>query len=287
MGTWGAGLYDDDDAADLKNAIALVCKVPKPGEELLRILVEMHDRPNPDDEAGAAFWLVAADQFERKKIACPEATTAALRIVASGAELERARQRGADDGFIAARRRVLDELAARLRTPRPARARPVAKKPPDFVLDVGEVFAFPTMRGYACHPYRVASHGPFVADGWGALVVLARGRAFEWLPWCALASLTVDAARKPTLDAVCGASLLFHSQTDGAGRFVPKRAHATLMGLERLGAFRLDAGRAARELSTWSIARAVQYDWTIAYAGFASTVPNLPTGSPLVSLLAK
>jgi hypothetical protein len=38
MGTWSASLYDDDAASDLKNTIALVCKVPGDGERLLSTL---------------------------------------------------------------------------------------------------------------------------------------------------------------------------------------------------------------------------------------------------------
>jgi hypothetical protein len=42
MGTWGASLYDDDEAGDLKNAIAVVCKVPGEGDRLVSLLKEMY-----------------------------------------------------------------------------------------------------------------------------------------------------------------------------------------------------------------------------------------------------
>lgn len=31
MGTWGAGLYEDDTASDLRNSMALVTKIPADG----------------------------------------------------------------------------------------------------------------------------------------------------------------------------------------------------------------------------------------------------------------
>jgi hypothetical protein len=74
----------------------------------------------------------------------------------------------------------------------------------------------------------------------GALAVLATARAFDWLPWVALASLTVNPDRRPTLKEALRGHLIFHSQTHGAGRFIPKPGHAREMGLELLGRMALD-----------------------------------------------
>lgn len=62
-GARGAGLYDDDNALDLKNSIALLAKIPADGERLLQILRRQHPEP------GKVFWRVVADQFERRGIA--------------------------------------------------------------------------------------------------------------------------------------------------------------------------------------------------------------------------
>ena len=75
----------------------------------------------------------------------------------------------------------------------------------------------------------------FKPDGWGAMVVLATGRAFNWLPWVALASLTVKGHRKPTLEEALRARLIFHSQTMGAGRFIPKPEPCTRNGIGTVG----------------------------------------------------
>lgn len=285
MGTWGAALYDDDTANDLRNALAVVCKVPADGDRLLELLAAMYPQRDPADDDGALFWLVTADQFERRGIACRTVATTALSIIDQGTDLTAARARGADEGFLRQRSQVLDELARRLRAPRPLKPRPKAGRPPDAVLETGELFTFPTMSGWALHPHRLAVDPPFVADGWGALVVLATGRAFDWLPWCALAALTVAHDRKPSLDEAMGAKLLFHPQNDGAGLYVPKRAHARTMGLEPLGRVALDQAAVKPRLASMSVATAIQYGWTIAYAGLSSNARNPPIGCELASLL--
>jgi hypothetical protein len=285
MGTWGASLYDDDEAGDLKNAIAAVCKVPGDGDRLLSLLKEMYGARDPASDEGSLFWLVVADQFERRGLRCAEATANALAIIRGGADLARASAHGADAAFIRKRTRVLEELSRRLSAPRPQRQSPKSQKAPELVLEPGEVYAFPTMRGNAWHPYRLASAGAFTPDAWGAMVVLETGRAFEWLPWVALASLSVPPERKPTLEAALAARLIPHPETEGAGRFVPKRAHLRGLGAELVGRVRLDPVRVAPHLSRWPIPRAIQYDWTIAYAAIAPTAAGIEVGCALSSLL--
>lgn len=287
MGTWGAGLYDDDEASDLRNTIALLCKVPASGNQLLSHLKHICGDCDPEADDGALFWLVTADQFERRGVECKEAAAKALAIIASGKDLLSARARGADERFLRKRKVVLEEIAQRLKSPRRSRPRATPRKPPPLVLESGEVYALRTMRGNAWHPYLLESQGAFEPDGWGALVVLATGRAFEWLPWVALASLTVDARRKATFDEALRGRLIFHPDTEGAGRFVPKPGHVRDMNLERLGTAELDARLVQPHLSKWSVERAIQYDWTVAYAAISPTSKSAPKGCPLLGLVKK
>jgi hypothetical protein len=287
MGAWGAALYDDDEACDLRDTVRLVCKVPVSGDKLLEYLKGVYRDCDPKDEEGALFWLVTADQFERRGIECREAASTALSIIRSGSDLESAKKRGADERFMKKRKAVLEELAKRLRSPREVRPRVPPRNPPPLVLETGEIFAFRTMKGHAWHPYWLPSYGPFKPDGWGALVVLATGRAFDWLPWVSLASLTVKATRKATLEEALRARLIFHSQTEGAGRFIPKPSHARGMGLEPLGRVELDDRLVKRQLSKWSIAMAIEYDWTIAYGAISPKSKDSPRGCELSTLIKK
>lgn len=282
MGTWNAGLYDSDSAADLKNTLALLCKVPANGERLLDLLTELLGVSETTD---AQYWLVVADQFEKRGLHSARVQAHALALIDDGIALAQARDSGADAAFLKKRASVLTELGARLRSPRPCKARKTPSKAPEMVLQTGEVYAFPTCGGRAWHPYRLADAAPFVADGWGALVVLDSGRVFDWLPWVALASLTVDSARKPSLADALAGQLIFHLQTDGAGRFVPKRAHAKGLGLERLGTVVLDPGLVAPHLSTMPVQAAIELDWTICYGAIKPESRHVPLGCCLASLI--
>ncbi len=285
MGSAGAKLYQDDQAADLKNTIGLVCKVPVDGDRLLGILVPMYGDTDPSNDDAIVFWLVVADQFERLGIACPQATSTALSLIERQADVARLGALGANDEFLARRRMELDELAQRLRNPRATRSRKTPGKPPEFCVDVGEVYSFSTSRGLACSPYRTPHDGPFVADGWGAMIVLDRGRAFDWLPWCAIASLTVDPSRRPVLEDVRQTQLIVHMQTQGAARCVPKRAHLKAMGAELIGSVALDAQRVAPVLSRWRIVTAIECGWSVATAACSRGVKGPKIGAPLHDLL--
>jgi hypothetical protein len=282
---WGTGLYDDDAAADLRDAIALVTKVPAGGEKLLQILRDMHGAIDVGDVDGQTFWLVMADQFERRGIACAEVTDNAISIVVEGRNLEALKALGADQPTLRKRTKVLTELLGRLRAPRPPKVRNAPRKPPEMILAAGEVFAFPAMRGVASRPWRAPSDGPFIPDGWGALVVLSTGRAFDWLPWCAVASLTVDPTRVPSLDEAVQACLIYHLQTDGAARCVPRRSEIRKMDLKPLGKVSLDATRTEPTLSKWGVPAAIECGWSVAYAGYGRNFQGLPTGPRLSELI--
>lgn len=285
MGTWGAGLYDDDEASDLKNTIGLLCKVPASGDRLLELLQRVLGERDYEGEAGLPFWLVVADQFEKRGIECASVSTVAMSLIDSGADIAHARQHGADEKFLKKRALVLGELRQRLIAPRPFKSRKTSTAPPDAVLRSGEIYAFPAMDGIAWSPYRLSSDAPFLPNEWGALVVLETGRAFDWFPWCALASLTVDPKVKPTLADAMGARLITHLQTDGAGRFIPNKAHVAGLGLELIGKVELDPALVQSVLSPQSVEFALQLDWPVSHATYSASYSKLPIGAELSSLV--
>lgn len=254
MGDWGVGLYQDDTAADLRNTIGLLAKLPVNGERLIEILIEHHGEPvSLDDDGGPTFWLVVADQFERRGIACPSAIKRALAAIDTNADLRDLERRGADPSDLKKRSKMLTVLGQRLRSPRPTRPRPKATRPPAFGVEVGEGFAFPTMNGRGFNPWaRNSQQAGFVPNGWGAMLIIARGRVFDWLPWCATSSLTVDPAREPTLDDVLTAKLFAHAGLNSDHRAtlcVPRRSHLRKMEMRSIGRLELDARAAARVIT--------------------------------------
>jgi hypothetical protein len=262
MGTWGAGLYSDDTAADLKNTIALLNQLPVSGDGLLEIAIEAYgESVELTADGGPTFWLVVADQFERKGIRSERVFQTAREAIAGGADLRDLKARGMDAGGLKKRAKILGELAERLKSPRPTKPRPKAGTPPPFVVEPGAVYSFPTMRGQPFNAwFKNWEEARFTPDGWGAMVVLAVGREFEWLPWCAVASLTVEPSKTPTLADAASARL----RDDAGARFcVPRRPHLDKMQMKLLGNLDIDPKKAAGAISDEHTSRAaVTVGWS-------------------------
>ncbi len=295
MGTWGVGLYDDDKAADLTDSIAVLAKIPATGARLLEILLKQAGHtPELTDAGGPTFWLVIADQFERRGIRCAMAFDRALTAIESGLDLKDLEDRGQDQKDIAKRKSILDELAKRLRSPRPERKIPENPKLPDAVVQVGEVYAFPTMAGlpFASHGRSAADFDrrAFVPDGWGAIAILDQARAFDWIPWCAVASVSVDPSRFPELREVVNGELLYHAQTNGATRCLPKRSELERVPFRFIERVELDRTAAQAVVAHWPNAeQAVELGWEMRAVAFGSNcrfMSELPRGPQLAALVA-
>jgi len=94
MGVWGSGLYSSDFAADLGAAIRAVSRLPFEAGRLVDILssIEPGAANNDADEDHTTFWLVTADQFAKRGIACQRVRDKALQIIDSGGDLLRSRR---------------------------------------------------------------------------------------------------------------------------------------------------------------------------------------------------
>jgi len=263
MGSWGLGLYQDDAAADLKGAIALLARLPASGERLLEIiLANQQEGVELSDDGGPTFWLVVADQFERRGIACRRAFDQALKAIDTGADLRDLKARDADEKDLKQRAKLLETLAPRFRQPRPARPRPSGQRLPPMVVAAGEVYRFPTMQDKAFNPYLSSweKYG-FKPDGWGAMLIFACGRAFDWFPWFAGSGLTVDATRPPSLDDAMQSRFIAPEQC--GGYMVPRRSHLRKMPMELIGTLELDPRRVAEVMPRKnSPERAAVIGWT-------------------------
>ena len=85
----------------------------------------------------------------------------ALSIIENGSDLLFAREKGADLAFLKKRKAALQELAKRSEITAHVSYPRAASQAAGVVVDTGEIYAFPTMNGYACHPYRLEQQGPF------------------------------------------------------------------------------------------------------------------------------
>ncbi len=71
MGAWGLGLYSSDMAADMRATIKSVLRLPLDEDRIVDILRDSEGAAanDPNDEDHTTFWLVLADQFEKRGVA--------------------------------------------------------------------------------------------------------------------------------------------------------------------------------------------------------------------------
>jgi len=248
MGVWGTKLYSGDFAMDLRSTIGAVARLPFDGDRLAEIVVRTEPGPSgrPDDSDHTTFWLVLADQFAKRAIACDRVRDKALEIIDSGADLASLKKLGMNDSGLKQRAAMLAELRRRLEAPLPVgKPRPVLKKPQPFLMELGDVFVYPTCHGKNINPYfkskereKMWINGasvPWTQDGWSAFVIVDRGRAFEFLPWYRTLTLAAAPTGKPTLDELRTRRTW---RLNRAGTCTPFRMKR--LELEKIGSFRLD-----------------------------------------------
>src|SRR5215467_7224110 len=89
MGVFGTGLYSGDFALDLRPVVGAVLRLPFDPDKLVDVLsgTEPSAASNSSDEDHTTFWLVVADQFAKRGIACDRVRTKALAIIDTGADI--------------------------------------------------------------------------------------------------------------------------------------------------------------------------------------------------------
>lgn len=240
MGTTGVGLYANDMAMDLRSTIAAVARLPFAGDRLVEILCETERGAanNPADEDYANFWLVVADQFAKRAITSARVRETALSIIDHGSDLAMLARLGMKEKDLAKRKQILAQLRERIVAPAPqARSRPVIRKPQPFFLEVGDAFAYPTSAGKCINSYFSSKEKipGWHHDGWGAMVIVDCGRAFDFLAWYRPLTISHALAEKPAL-AQLRAQTLWVLRRPGTCSSV----HCKRLELERLGAFAID-----------------------------------------------
>jgi len=111
------------------------------------------------------------------------------------------------------RRKILEELRERILAPPAAKSRKVLSRPQPFVMKLGDVLVYPTDGGKNINPYfpskemdkQYTKDGPkpWAQDGWGAMLIVDCGRAFDYLVWYRALTLAQAMLRKPDLESLC------------------------------------------------------------------------------------
>ena len=263
MGTWGGGLYGNDDAADLRDDLKEVLRAPWDGERLLAwARAAFPAAADPADTSYPDLRLALADQFWLYGIEHAETRDEALRIIEEGVDLDAKRALGMDERGLARRARLLAELAEKWRSPNPEpRRRRVLEKPEPFVLEIGDCIVYPTARGRVRNPYVSPrkeewfyGRYPWEQDGWAAAIVLARRHRFDVFARYLVAILRWHESTPPARADFAGLSIL------RSGTFMPtpqrrvhlvstSRQHLQRMRVEVVGRLEVDDARVESEFA--------------------------------------
>jgi len=189
VGAWGTGLYASDFAADLRAVIAAVARLPLDEQGLVTAIcgAEKSAAENPADEDHTVFWLVLADQFEKRGIFSASVRDAALAIIDGGKDAAMMQKLGMKPADLRKRAAKLGELRARIvAQPVGSKPRKTMQRPEPYAFEVGGVYAYPTRGGDTVNPYmgpKYFDRSKWFPDGFGLMLVIGRARAFDYLAW--------------------------------------------------------------------------------------------------------
>ena len=225
MGAWGGGLYDSDFTKDLKATIEGVLKAPISDDEALAEIASAHCCDGDDHVDAFDYWLVLADQLERRGLPRQDVLDRAIAIIEGGEDISALDALEAAPSALGKRRKETAKLIERLRNPRPARQRRPLKDPQPLLFQPGEAIAWPTDRGRHIAPWEPN----FKQDGWGFGIVSDVGHLYGVLAYHSVQALKwrQPGQPSPALAAQCARSEHFY------GRITPQDVEA--IGIERLG----------------------------------------------------
>ena len=117
MGAWGTGLYQDDTAMEVRDYYQELLKKGISNEESLECVLEAFEDALEDADDAPPFWFGLADTQWKLGRLTDEVRAQALALLTSGADL--GRWEDATKGQKNARKKVLQALEERLRSPQP------------------------------------------------------------------------------------------------------------------------------------------------------------------------
>jgi hypothetical protein len=245
MSAWGAGLYSSDMAADMRATIKSVLRLPFDEDRIVDILRDCESRAanDPNNEDHTTFWLVLADQFEKRGVAHGPIRERAITIIDRGEDLMMMEKLGMKQADLRKRGAKLTELRTRLvAASGRSKARATIKAPEPYLLEIGVLYACP-VRGSSCiNPFfskKDYEGSPWIPNGWRQFVILDRGHAFDYLSWYQPLVCKKPVREKPRLSDA-GADLWWELNTP---KTCPPR-HLDRMGIVTIGSLTIDIEKA-------------------------------------------
>src|SRR5437762_14331350 len=123
-------------AAHMRSTIKSVLRLPLDEDRIVEIVRDCEGRAanDPNDEDHTTFWLVLADQFEKRGVAHTPAREKAIAIIDRGDDPDMMEKRGMKQADLRKRGARLAELRARLAAaPRASKPRATIKTPEPYV----------------------------------------------------------------------------------------------------------------------------------------------------------
>ena len=249
MGSWGAGLYSNDTALDLKSTVAAIVKLPFDTEQLINMAMEVfpEEARQETNEDYTTFWLVLADQFHKRGIDCPDLIQRSLDIIDSSSDLQLQESLGMDAKELKKREKNLQKLKSKLCQTVVEKKRNTLKKPQPLIMAKGDLIVFPvSAEGDSINPYFTETEFQEVnwnQSNWGAAVIMDCGHVFEYLAYyCFIGQMRcLEENSKPDLDRL---------QNSVGWRFAPagtcSRTHFQRMQIEILANIKLDEQKCQR-----------------------------------------
>lgn len=146
MGAWGVKLYQDDEALDIKGIYKTELTKGKTNEEATKKLIEMFDI-NENEEEVQMFWCILADLQWNFGRLLPNVKEKALACIEKGGDLELWGE--PDNKEYEARKKVLDELSEKLKSPQPPEKQIKVRKAWKCDWKIGDVFAYKLNQKYS------------------------------------------------------------------------------------------------------------------------------------------
>jgi len=139
------------------------------------------------DEDHTVFWLVLADQSEKRGIFSTRVRDMALAIIDDGKDAAMMHRLGMKPADLHKRAANLGAVRAPIvAQPMVSKPRKTMKRPEPYVFDAGGVYIYPTRDGDTINPYmspKYFNRTKWCPNGFGLMLVIGRGRAFDYLAW--------------------------------------------------------------------------------------------------------
>ena len=146
MGAWGANLYQDDVALDIKDEYKDNLRRGKTNEEAMQEIIDKYQELLEDEEDRGVFWLALADTQWNLGRLDEQVKEQALEIIELGTDLKRWE---INEKLYNKRKEILEKLKEKLLSPQPEEKRMPKYRTYKCEWKNGDVFAYQLKSEYA------------------------------------------------------------------------------------------------------------------------------------------